>query len=116
MIGSPVFRGHPDGTSGQKRNSSSSWLAICGDVEEWNLLGRDNQHSFDEIVEALHGRLEPQTQALAAQDFRHTSQGDQETVADFIRRLERTDKIECHLKQDKPYSMANYRRGCDTTL
>ena len=32
MIGSPVSRGHPDGTSGQKKNSSSSWLAICGNV------------------------------------------------------------------------------------
>jgi len=41
----------------------------------------------------LHGRLEPQTRALAAQDFRHTSQGDQETVADFVRRLERTFTI-----------------------
>ena len=41
------------------------------------------------MVEALRGRLEPQTRALAAQDFRHTSQGDQETVADFIRRPER---------------------------
>ena len=45
------------------------------------------------MVEALRGRLEPQTRALAAQDFRHTSQGDQETVADFIRRLERTFTI-----------------------
>ena len=45
-------------------------------IQEWNLLGRDNQQSFDERVEALCGRLEPQTRALAAQDFRHTSQRD----------------------------------------
>ena len=62
-------------------------------LQEWNLLGRDSQQTFSEMVEALRGRLEPQTRALAAQDFRHTSQGDQETVADFIRRLERTFTI-----------------------
>ena len=62
-------------------------------LQEWNLLGRDSQQTFGEVDETLRGRLEPQSRALAAQDFRHTSQGDQETVADFIRRLERTFTI-----------------------
>ena len=62
-------------------------------LQEWNLLGRDNQQTFDEEVETLRGRLEPQTRTLAATDFRHTLQGDQETVADFIRTLERTFTI-----------------------
>ena len=38
-------------------------------------------------------RLDPGSKALAAQDFRHTFQGDAERVADFIRRLERTFNI-----------------------
>ena len=95
MIGSPVFKGHPGGASGQKRSSSSNWLAICGDVHYKSgiSLGEMASKPFSEMVETLRGRLEPQTGALAAQDFRHTSQGDQETVADFIRRLERTFAI-----------------------
>ena len=58
-------------------------------LQEWNLMGRDSQQTFSEMVEALRSQLEPQTRALAAQDFRHTSQEDQETVAHFIRRPER---------------------------
>ena len=59
-------------------------------LQEWNLLARDGQLPFDEMVQALRGRLEPRTRTLAAQDFRHTSQSDTEKVSDFIRRLERT--------------------------
>ena len=40
-------------------------------------------------VEALRLRLDPGSHTLAAQDFWHTSQADEEKVADFIRRLER---------------------------
>ncbi len=38
-------------------------------------------------------RLDPGSRTLAAQDFRHTSQADDEKVADFIRRLERTFNV-----------------------
>ena len=41
-------------------------------------------------LRALKLRLDPGSRALAAQDFRHTSQGDHKRVANFIRRLERT--------------------------
>ncbi len=64
---------------------------LCGRaLQEWNLLENDGANSFAKMVQALRNRLEPQTRALAAQDFRHTSQGDTELVSDFIQRLERT--------------------------
>jgi len=44
-------------------------------------------------VESLRVRLDPGSRTLAAQDFRHTRQGNQECVSTFIRRLERTFQI-----------------------
>ena len=64
---------------------------LCGQaLQEWSLLSSSEKASYAEAVKALKMRLDPGSRALAAQDFRHTSQGDQERVADFIRRLERT--------------------------
>ncbi len=40
-------------------------------------------------MKALRGRLDPGSKATAAQDFRHTSQGEGESVSDFIRRIEK---------------------------
>ena len=58
--------------------------------QEWNLLGAE---VYPDAVKALHLRLDPGSRTLAAQEFRHTTQGDTEKVADFIRRLERTFNI-----------------------
>ena len=58
-------------------------------LQEWALLPEDAKRSYTQAVEALHLRLDPGSRTLAAQDFRHTSQADEEKVADFIRRLER---------------------------
>ena len=49
--------------------------------------------SYDVAVSALWNRLEHGNKTLAAQDFRHIAQKDDEQVATFIRRLERTFKI-----------------------
>ena len=38
----------------------------------------------------MRGRLDPNNRTLAAQDFRHMQQQKDETVADFMRRLEHT--------------------------
>ena len=51
------------------------------------------KESYSQAIQALQGKLEPANKILAAQDFRHISQGDHESVADFIRRLEHTFKI-----------------------
>ena len=61
--------------------------------QEWDLLSETEKGSCAQAVQALRGKLEPVNKALAAQDFRHICQGDNESVADFIRRLERTFKI-----------------------
>ena len=44
-------------------------------------------------VEALQVRLDPGNKVLAAQDVRHASQRESQSVADFIRMLERTFQI-----------------------
>ena len=62
-------------------------------LQEWGLLDEDSKRSYVQAVDALRLRLDPGSRTLAAQDFRHTSQIDEERVADFIRRLERTFNV-----------------------
>lgn len=62
-------------------------------LQEWGLLDSDTKKSYTQAVEALRLRLDPGSRTLAAQDFRHTAQNDDERVADFIRRLERTFNV-----------------------
>ena len=49
--------------------------------------------TFEKAVTALREVLGPGSKVLAAQDFRHTSQNEGESVSAFIRRLERTFSI-----------------------
>ena len=56
-------------------------------------MARETARDFDSAVKALRERLDPGSKVLAGQDFRHTTQGDSESVADFIRRLERVFQI-----------------------
>ena len=62
-------------------------------LQEWNLLSDRDKGSYADAIQALRSRLDPGGRTLAAQDFRHTVQGETELVADFIRRLERTFQI-----------------------
>ena len=62
-------------------------------LQEWNLLGSDDKITFSSAVEALQARLDPGSKTMAAQDFRHSAQLENESVADFIRRLEKTFQI-----------------------
>jgi len=61
--------------------------------QEWSLLSAEEKSSFAIAVEALHARLDPGRQALAAQDFRHIIQSETEGVATYITRLERAFHI-----------------------
>ena len=54
-------------------------------LQEWNLLEKSDKSSYNKAIDALHARLDPGSKALAAQDFRHSSQGKEESVADFVR-------------------------------
>lgn len=59
-------------------------------LQKWNLLHDTDKGTFETAVSALQGRLDPGSKTMAAQDFRHATQGEGESVSDFIRRLERT--------------------------
>ena len=61
--------------------------------QEWSLIDDTKKLSYDSAVEALHIRLDQGGKVLAAQDFRHLIQKDRETVAEFVRRLERTFRV-----------------------
>ena len=70
----------------------AGYLTGCA-LQEFNLLRPDERGSFESSIEALCARLDPCSKAVAAQDFRHTAQRESESVADFIRRLERTFRV-----------------------
>ena len=62
-------------------------------LQEFSLLDPAEKDTYTHAVSALRARLDPGSKALAAQEFRHTTQRESESVADFTRRLERTFKI-----------------------
>ena len=53
----------------------------------------EEKSSLGHAVKSLKSRLDPGSQALAAQEFRHLSQQDKESVSDFITRLEKTFRM-----------------------
>ena len=58
-------------------------------LQEWKLLLPEDKITYQAAVRVLKERLDPGNQTLAALDFRHTSQRMNESVSDFIGRLER---------------------------
>ena len=62
-------------------------------LQEWGLLTNGERKSLNEATAVLRSRLDPSSRALAAQDFRHASQQEKESVSDFIRRLEQLFKL-----------------------
>ena len=57
------------------------------------MLSDEDRRSYTQAVSALRARLDPGSKTLAAQDFRHTVQGEAESVADFVRKLERSFRV-----------------------
>ena len=81
-----------------QRTEEEQLLQLAGHLrgralQEWSLIIASDKQSWDDAVRALRSRLEPGSRVLAAQDFRHTSQAEAESTADFIRRLERTFQV-----------------------
>ena len=62
-------------------------------LQEWGLLSSHDKSTLDRAIWAFRGRLDPCSRALAAQDFCHASQREGESVANFIRGLERMFKL-----------------------
>ena len=57
--------------------------------QEFSLLSTDNKATFASATAVMRSRLDAGSRALAAQDFRHATQGSQEPVSDYILRLEK---------------------------
>ena len=62
-------------------------------IQEWNLLEDGNKRTNADATQALHSRMDRGCRGLAAQDFRHTVQGDAESISDFVRHLKHTFQI-----------------------
>ena len=58
-------------------------------LQEWNLIPVEEKSTFRDAVKSLCSRVNPENRVLAGQDFRHAMQESSESVADYIRRLER---------------------------
>ena len=56
---------------------------------EWNLIDVTDRDVYERACKQMQARLDLGGKAVAAQDFRHTVQGETELVADFVRQLER---------------------------
>ena len=64
-------------------------------LQEWSLLGPTVQQDYTAAIDALRSRLDSTNRTMAAQDFRHSIQRQGESVADFIRRLEKSYRELC---------------------
>ena len=64
-------------------------LRGCAEVE-WNLLGNDETR---DLIHNLRDHLDPCSKVLAGQDFWRTVQTDNETVTDYVCRLEKAFHI-----------------------
>ena len=62
-------------------------------LQEWNLLTAEEKSNWDTAVKALRGRLEQRDRALATQNFRHATQKNSKTMADYIHRMERAFQL-----------------------
>ena len=54
-------------------------------LQECGLLEESSKATYSSAVESLCARLDPGSRMLAAQDFHHAHQGDDESTANFIR-------------------------------
>ena len=57
-------------------------------AQQWKLLQPEKKRTYQAAIAALKERLDPGNHTLAALDFRHISQHINESVSDFIGRLE----------------------------
>ena len=62
-------------------------------LQEWNLMSASDKATFQSATSELSKRLDPGGRVLSVQDFRHSVQRDSESVADFLRRLERNFQL-----------------------
>ena len=68
-------------------------------LQEWELMEDSEKSDWSQAIDVLRARLDPSNKILAAQDFRHTMQAENESVSDFIRRIERAFRIAYNSKE-----------------
>ena len=68
-------------------------------LQEWELMEDSEKSDWSRAIDVLRARLDPSNKILAAQDFRHTMQAENESVSDFIRRIERAFRIAYNSKE-----------------
>ena len=61
--------------------------------QEWILLAEAERNDYEQAVAGLRSHLDPSSKALAAQDFCHSTQGEQKEVTDYICRVEKTFRL-----------------------
>ena len=57
-------------------------------LHEWNLMGEQDKRLFSTAATKLKEKLDQGVKKIAAQDFRHATQRQKESVSDFIHHLE----------------------------
>lgn len=62
-------------------------------LQEWNLIPTEDRSNFADAVKSLRARVDLENRVLAGQDFRHVTQESGESVAEYIRRLERLFQV-----------------------
>lgn len=62
-------------------------------LQEWHLLSHQEQQSYQTAVDALQSRLDPRNRTMAAQEFRHSMQRQEESDTEFIRRIEKAYQV-----------------------
>ena len=62
-------------------------------LQEWSLLSLTVQQDYTAAIDALRSRLDSTNRTVAAQDFCYSIQRQGESVADFIRRLEKAYQL-----------------------
>ena len=62
-------------------------------LQEWGLMSPDEKKDYHTAVTTQRTRLDPGNKTLVALDFHHITQKENESVSDFIMRLERTFQI-----------------------
>ena len=62
-------------------------------LQEWNLIPADDRSTFTDAMKSLRSRVDPENRVLAGQDFRHATQETGESVAEYVRRLERLFQV-----------------------
>lgn len=73
------------GMAGVRTRYSFNWQVTCMAVPyKWGLLSSCEKESLEEATKAMHNFLDPCSRTLAAQDFRHASESDNEPSSDDL--------------------------------